>query len=117
MGFGVFQLDIKKWDQWRENSKYLIPYDDSDLTEKAEKETLRKALETIESVSSLKFVKYDRNNCVSGGPCSWFIQFIRANGFSSNLGRNKKSGGHLIKLHSQAILEIKNHHHIIHEVC
>jgi len=123
MGFGVFQLDINKWDQWKENSKYLIPYDDSDLTMMAERDsqmaqrTLKKALETIESVSSLKFVKYDTNNCLSGDPCSWYIKFIRTTGpFSSKLGRNKKSGPHLIKLNSRGVLETKYHFYIIHEV-
>ena len=118
MGFGVFQLNIKKWDQWKENSKYLIPYDDSDLTKKAEEKTLRKAMETIESVSSLKFVKYDMNKCLPGDPCSWYLKFIKSKkGFYTELGRNKKSGNNDIKVHWLAISETKYHFYVIHEVC
>ena len=80
MGYGVFQLDILKWDQCKDlkNSKYRIPYDDSDLIDTADTNgsqrrlaTLKKALETIELVSNLKFEKYDMNlDCSSDDPCS-----------------------------------------------
>ena len=68
----MFELDIGKWDQWKDfqNGKYLIPYDDSDLRKKTEEETLRIALEAIEFESNLKFVKYDPKTCSKGEPCS-----------------------------------------------
>ena len=75
MGYGVFELGILKWDQWKENSKYLIPYDDSELIETNDNgdslrrlATLKTALEKIELVSSLKFVHV--NSCLPGDPCS-----------------------------------------------
>ena len=71
----MFELGVLKWDQWKENSKYLIPYNDSELTVNTEKtktekskETLKKALEKIELVSNLKFVNI--NSCLPGDPCS-----------------------------------------------
>ena len=81
MGYGVFQTtNILKWDQWKENGKYLIPYDSSDLKKKAEEKTLRIALETIESISNLKFVKYDNvmiNNCSNNiTPCCSGLKII-----------------------------------------
>ena len=76
--FGVqalFDTTVGKWDHWIENGKYLISYDDSELTCGVEKKTIAKALEVLESVTSLKFVKYNSDSCTNSHPCSWYMKF------------------------------------------
>ena len=123
MGYGVFQADIYKWDNWIENGKYLIAYDDSEF-KKLERKTIKKALDTLESNTSLKFVKYDNSTCTpERDPCSWYMKFERSKRFSANIGRNKKSGPHNIQLIVRSIdgkqkpmTEITNYYHVVHEV-
>lgn len=89
MGFAMFQPNISKWNNWIENGKYLISYDDSDITHPSKQRTLKKALETLESVTSFKFVKYERcmnspcwdGRCSDGDPCSWYMEFVPSKGF------------------------------------
>ena len=72
--FGVqalFDTTVDKSDHWIENGKYVISYDDSELTYRVEKKTIAKALEVLESVTSLKFVKYNKYSCF----CSWYMKF------------------------------------------
>ena len=80
---------INKWDHWVENGKYQISYDDSDFTgrkHRKELATIKKALETLESKTHLKFVKYDNNTCAHGThPCSWYMKFKRSEGISKSI--------------------------------
>lgn len=132
MGYGIFQTDIGKWDNWIENGKYLIAYDDSDFR-KLERKTIKKALEALESNTHLKFVKYDRETnttvindrkirCAPGDPCNWYIKFQRSKkGFSAYIGRDKKAGAHNIQLlvqdgNQKPMTEINNYFYVVHEV-
>ena len=94
-GYGIFQTNgADKWDNWVENGKYLIAYDHSDFG-KLERKTIKKSLETLESKTHLKFVKYDLNTrtvkydrntltCAPGAPdphpCNWYMKFVRSEG-------------------------------------
>ena len=82
-GYGIFETGINKWDNWIENGKYLIAYDDSEF-KKLERKTIKKALEILESNTHLKFVKYGDYTCTSDAhPCSWYMKFQRTKkGFS-----------------------------------
>ena len=105
----MFQPGIEKWDNWRENGKYLISYDDSEFTSDkttAERRTIEKALHTLESVTSLKFVKFDRYTCPpddgSGPdphPCNWYMKFQRSkNGVYSEPFDCRVSAAWVLKL-------------------
>ena len=125
MGYAIFGLEpgFYKWDQWIENGKYLISYDDSEFRSK-ERKTIEKALETLESKTHLKFVKYDRKTCTLGShPCNWYIKYQRSKkGFMSPIGREKKSGPHFIQLlikderKENPMADITNYFYVIHEV-
>ena len=121
MGYGVFETGIYKWDNWIDNGKYLIAYDDSEF-KKLERKTIKKALDTLESNTSLKFVKYDNHTCAQGDPCNWYMKFQRSKkGFSAFIGRNKKSGPHDIQLlvkngNQEPMKNITNYYHVVHEV-
>ena len=121
MGYGVFQTDIYKWDNWIDNGKYLIAFDDSEF-KKLERKTIKKALDTLESNTSLKFVKYDNSTCThEKDPCSWYMKFHRSNQFSAQIGREKKSGPHYIHLlvkngKQKPMTEITNYYYVVHEV-
>ena len=122
MGYGIFQTDIGKWDNWIENGKYLIAYDDSDFIRKLERKTIKKALDTLEFNTHLKFVKYDRKTCAPGDPCNWYMKFQRSKkGFLAYIGRDKKAGAHNIQLLVQngkqkPMTEITNYFYVVHEV-
>ena len=122
MGYGVFETGIYKWDNWIENGKYLIAYDDSEF-KKLERKTIKKALDTLESNTSLKFVKYDNSTCTPEiDPCSWYMKFQRSNQrFAAEIGREKKSGPHYIQLlvksgTQKPMTEITNYFYVVHEV-
>ena len=123
MGYGIFEPGIDKWDHWPENGKYLISYDDSEFTNDNERRTIEKALDTLESNTHLKFVKYDKKNCTSSThPCNWYMQFLRSNqGFKTTIGREKKSGPHSIHLlvkrgRQNPMADESNYFYVIHEV-
>ncbi len=91
-GYSILQTNgADKWDHWVENGKYLIAYNHSDFG-KLERKTIKMALETLESKTHLKFVKYDpytgtvkydRNTltCVPGQhPCNWYMKFKSSEG-------------------------------------
>ena len=121
-GYGIFETGIYKWDHWQENGKYLISYDDSQFTNKDERRTIEKALNTLESVTSLKFVKYDPYTCSLGDKCSWYILFVRSKkAFLASIGREKKAGPHDIQLlvgrgSKNPMAEEKNYFYVVHEV-
>jgi len=122
-GYGIFETGIDKWDNWIENGKYLIAYDDSEF-KKLERKTIKKALEILEANTHLKFVKYGDYTCTSDAhPCSWYMKFQRTKkGFSTAVGREKKSGPHFIQLlvgrsgQQNPMEEESNYFYVIHEV-
>ena len=104
-GYGMFQTNgADKWDNWVENGKYLIAYNHSEFG-KLERKTIKKALETLESKTHLKFVKYDldtrtlkydRNTLTcppvpknpgiqTTHPCNWYMKFVRSEGILKSI--------------------------------
>ena len=76
---GIDGIKWNRWDNWIENGKYLIPYE-SEFGRRNGQRTIDKALRILETVTSLKFVKYDRYTCQPGEPCNWYIKFQRSEG-------------------------------------